>query len=152
MYRGINAITLDGKGRLAMPARYRAHFAGSAQSTWVVTIDTEETCLLMYPAQAWQVIEEKLQALPSFNPEARRIQRLLIGHATEIELDNNGRFLLPPLLREYASLEKKVMLIGQGNKFEIWEEALWLSKREQWLAQTPLSVETMPLEMQSLAL
>lgn len=148
MYRGINAITLDGKGRLAMPSRYRAH----ETLAWVATIDTEERCLLMYPAQTWLGIEEKLQALPSFNPEARRIQRLLIGHATEIELDNQGRFLLPALLREYASLEKKVMMIGQGNKFELWDEALWLLKREQWLEQKPLSAEAMPNEMKSLAL
>ena len=108
MFRGINSITVDSKGRLALPARYRDTFASADKSALVVTIDTEETCLLLYPLRIWQGIEEKLQALPSFNPTARRIQRLLIGHATDVELDAQTRFLVPPLLREYAHLEKKV--------------------------------------------
>ncbi|KTC84173.1 division/cell wall cluster transcriptional repressor MraZ [Legionella brunensis] len=135
MFRGINAITIDGKGRLAVPTRYRdALVGGNDKAPLVVTIDTEETCLLLYPAAQWQIIEDKLQSLPSFNAAARRIQRLLIGHATDVELDSNGRVLLPPLLRDYAHLDKRVVMIGQGNKFEVWDEALWQSRREKWLA------------------
>ncbi len=87
----------------------------------------------MYPLPEWEAIEEKIEALPSFNPTTRRIQRLLIGHATEVEVDANGRVLLPPPLREYARLGKKVVLIGQGKKFELWDEALWNERLDAWL-------------------
>src|SRR3990167_4083686 len=125
MFRGINAITIDAKGRLAVPVRYRDALSLSAKSestALVITIDTEEKCLLLYLAKDWLTIENKLQNLPSFNQATRRIQRLLIGHATDVELDSHGRLLLAPLLREYAELDKKIVMIGQGNKFEIWNE------------------------------
>ena len=126
MFRGINAINIDGKGRLAVPTRYREALSFAL----VLTIDPEEKCLLLYPASEWQVIEDNLQRLPSFNVAARRIQRLLIGHATDVALDSNGRVLLPPLLREYAQLDKRVVMIGQSNKFEVWDEAYWQSKED----------------------
>lgn len=129
MFRGINNVTLDSKGRFAVPVRYR----NALGDALVVTIDTDETCLLMYPAKEWQVIEEKLQKLPGFNPATRRIQRLLIGHATDIDLDANGRILLPAMLREYAKLAGNIVMIGQGNKFELWSEDNWQAMREQWL-------------------
>ena len=152
MFRGINSITIDGKGRLALPARYREEFTTRNQSSFVLTIDTEETCLLLYPAIEWQLIEDKLQNLPSFNPVARRIQRLLIGHATDVELDGSGRILLPPLLREHAQLNKKVVMIGQSNKFEVWNDELWQSKREQWLLEEAAAVSTLPEEMKTFSL
>jgi len=144
MFRGINSINLDSKGRLAIPARYREGLGEQV----VVTIDTEEACLLLYPILQWQTIEDGLQRLPSFNAAARRIQRLLIGHATDITLDGNGRTLLPPLLRDYASLDKKVVMIGQGNKFEIWDEAGWQAKRAVWLKEASSS-EGLPDELQT---
>jgi len=148
MFRGINAINIDGKGRLAVPTRNR----DALGSSLVLTIDTEETCLLLYPATQWQVIEDNLQRLPSFNVAARRIQRLLIGHATDVELDSNGRVLLPPILREYAHLDKRVVMIGQGNKFEVWDEFLWQSKREQWLADEASREGGLPDEMKTFSL
>jgi MraZ protein len=152
MFRGINAITIDAKGRLALPARYRDTIDQSTKTPLVVTIDTEEACLLMYPITQWQLIEEKIQQLPSFNPMARRIQRLLIGHATELELDANGRVLLPSLLREYANLDKKVVMIGQGNKFELWDDAKWFAKRQQWLTEDSNNLGQLPDEMGTLSL
>lgn len=152
MFRGINAIMIDGKGRLALPARYREAFIARNQLSFVVTIDTEETCLLLYPAIEWQLIESKLQSLPSFNPVARRIQRLLIGHATDVELDGSGRLLLPPLLREHAELAKKVVMIGQGNKFEVWNDELWQKKREQWLDEESAAISSLPEEMKTFSL
>ena len=125
MFRGINSITIDAKGRMAIPARYR----DLLDSAMVLTIDTEETCLLLYPVLEWQKIEASLQKLPSFNAAARRIQRLLIGHATDIDLDTQGRILLPQELRQYANLQKQAVLIGQGNKFEVWNDELWQQKR-----------------------
>lgn len=152
MFRGINAITIDVKGRLAMPTRYRDALSAEGKSALVVTIDTEETCLLLYTMAQWQIIEHKLQSLPSFNTAARRIQRLLIGHATEVELDGNGRLLLPTLLREYAKLDKRVVMIGQGNKFEVWDEGLWQRKREQWLEEEGSGEGGLPDEMKTFSL
>ena len=139
-------------GRLALPARYRDAFSEQNQHSFVLTIDTEETCLLLYPAEEWQLIEDKLQNLPSFNPVARRIQRLLIGHATDVELDSSGRILLPPLLREHAQLNKKVVMIGQGNKFEVWNDELWQAKRQQWLLEEATAINTLPEEMKTFSL
>ena len=85
------------------------------------------------------------------NARARRLQRLLIGHATEVELDSAGRILLPPPLREFADLDKRVILLGQGNKFELWNEVLWQDRREQWLTEDegdqPLSAELESLSL-----
>ncbi len=147
MYRGISAINLDEKGRIALPTRYRNEL-----DAVVVTIDTEETCLLMYRQSDWEDIEEKIEALPSFNPAARRVQRLLIGHATELNLDSNGRILLPQLLRDYAGLEKQVMLVGQGKKFEIWSASTWEARRNEWLNVSTTEAEALPVELQILSL
>lgn len=152
MFRGITAINIDGKGRLAVPTRYRDALGEQERSSLVVTIDTEETCLLLYPTVQWQVIEDNLQRLPSFNAAARRIQRLLIGHATDVELDGNGRVLLPQLLRDYAHLDKRVVMIGQGNKFEVWDDALWQSRREQWLMDEASREDGLPDEMKTFSL
>ncbi len=152
MFRGINAISIDSKGRMTVPTRYRDALNVEKNAPLVVTIDTEETCLLLYPAEEWQKIESKLQHLPSFNPQARRIQRLLIGHATDIEPDDNGRVLLPAVLRDYACLKKKVVMIGQGNKFEVWDEELWQQRREQWLAEETSVVDMLPEEMKDFSL
>lgn len=152
MFRGINAVLLDAKGRIAMPARYREQLQQGDVSQLVITIDTESPCLLLYPLSEWEIIEQKLQALPSFNQAARRIQRLLIGHATELELDGSGRILLPPLLREYAKLDKRVMLVGQGKKFELWDEQQWQLGRTNWLAEATSSGAELPADLMNLSL
>ncbi|MGD8347843.1 MAG: division/cell wall cluster transcriptional repressor MraZ [Gammaproteobacteria bacterium] len=132
-FRGVSNLSLDAKGRIVLPARYRERLAEICQSQLVVTIDTDQPCLLIYPLPEWESIEEKIEALPSFNPTTRRIQRLLIGHATEVEVNASGRLLLSNPLREYARLGSKVVLIGQGKKFELWDEALWNERMETWL-------------------
>jgi len=152
MFRGVNAINIDAKGRIIMPTRYRESLKGD-NGHIVITIDTEERCLLLYPFTAWEAIENKLTALPSFNSKARRIQRLLIGHATECELDKSGRILLPHLLREYAGLTKIAVLVGQGQKFELWDDALWQARREEWLSEESLLDDAqLPDELKSLSL
>ena len=151
MFRGVNQINLDAKGRMAMPARYRDQIADCCENELVVTIDTEARCLLLYPLPEWELIEKKLEALPSFNPAARRIQRLLIGHATDIELDASGRLLLPAPLREYAMLDKKLVIMGQGRKFEIWSEELWNAQRDNYLAESD-QTQGLPDELQTLSL
>jgi len=152
MFRGLTAINLDTKSRLAMPMKYREQLNTLCAARLIITIDTEQCCLLLYPLNQWQVIEEKISTLPSFNSAARRIQRLLLGHATEIELDANGRFILPATLRDYAELKKKIMLVGQGNKFEIWDDATWRKCRDAWLAKPLKDEDSLPLELETLSL
>jgi MraZ protein len=152
MFRGISALNLDAKGRLAIPTKYREPLKASCDGQLIVTIDTEQPCLLLYPLGEWQTIEAKLANLPSFNPTARRIQRLLIGHATDVELDGNGRLILPATLREYAGLDKKAVLLGQGKKFEIWSEATWQASRDEWLADPLDLADVLPEQLETLSL
>ena len=135
-FRGVSNLSLDAKGRIVLPARYRERLVEISDSQLVITIDTDQPCLLIYPLNEWELIEEKIEALPSFNPTTRRIQRLLIGHATDTEVDTNGRMLLSNPLREYAQLGKKVVLIGQGKKFELWDEVLWNQRMGEWLVDS----------------
>ena len=138
---------MDAKGRMAIPTKIRESLASFCDGRIVVTAHTEERCLLVYPESQWQEILPKIESLPSFNKMARRAQRLLIGYATPLEMDGNGRILVPPTLREYASLEKKLMLVGQGKKFELWSENSWFD----WLDGAD-DDEDMPEEMRNLSL
>ncbi|MEL7399336.1 MAG: division/cell wall cluster transcriptional repressor MraZ [Pseudomonadota bacterium] len=151
MFRGLHTINLDAKGRLAIPTKYRDPLAALCGARLVATIDTEERCLLIYPVNEWEEIQAKIEALPSFNPVARRIQRLLIGHATDLELDGSGRVLLPQPLREYAGLEKESVLVGQGKKLELWSKAQWQSRRDDYLDMVS-DPDQLPDELQSLSL
>jgi transcriptional regulator MraZ len=155
VFRGITAINLDTKGRLAIPVRYREPVIQAANKSnfqFVITIDTETSCLLLYPTTEWEVIEQKLQALSSFNQASRRIQRLLLGHATELEMDSAGRVLIPQLLRDYAKLTKHVILVGQGKKFELWDETSWNEHREMWLSEEAHAKGDLPDEIKNLVL
>jgi MraZ protein len=125
VFRGANAISLDAKGRLTMPSRYRDEFMARCNGQLIVTIDAIDPCLCVYPLNEWELIEAKLRELPSLREENRRLQRLLIGNAVDLELDGAGRFLVPPRLREYAGLDKRAVLVGQLNKFQLWDEAAW---------------------------
>ncbi|MBA1146111.1 division/cell wall cluster transcriptional repressor MraZ [Ectothiorhodospiraceae bacterium WFHF3C12] len=151
MFRGVTHINLDAKGRMAFPSRYREKLVSYCDGQLVVTVDRDH-CLLVYPLPDWEVIEQKLVRLPSLNRQARRLQRLLIGHATECQLDGNGRILLPPPLREFAGLDKKTVLIGQGNKFELWDEDTWAQNRDAWLAEAAEEDGELSEELESLSL
>jgi MraZ protein len=151
MFRGVTAITLDAKGRLAVPTRYRERLHQCCASQLVITVD-KDRCLLLYPEPEWVEIERKLKALPSFNKAARTLQRLYIGHAQEVEMDAQGRILLAPELREFAHMERRVALVGQGNKFELWDQDTWNSKRDQWLAEVDLESLDLPADVGSLSL
>ena len=151
MFRGLQHINMDAKGRLAMPARQREPLLSHCQGQIVVTIDTQSKCLAIYPLPEWERIEQDIQGLPALKPAVKRFQRLMLGYATDLELDGNGRLLLPQSLREYAQLEKKLVLVGQGNKLELWSEALWLAEREQALLDSGPEIE-LPEELMSLTL
>jgi MraZ protein len=132
MFKGIHNINLDGKGRLTVPTKYRNTITDQVNGNMVVTIDSEDKCLLLYTSEAWNPIQKKINNLPSFNQNARRIQRLLVGHAEDVEMDNNGRILLSKPLRVFAEMAKKITMIGQGNKFEIWSDDIWQARVNKW--------------------
>ncbi|MBT0720091.1 transcriptional regulator MraZ [Tatumella sp. TA1] len=131
MFRGANPVNIDSKGRLTIPTRYREQLYAESDGNMVCTIDLHQPCLLLYPLPEWERIERKLAGLSAMNPAERRIQRLLLGHATESQLDNAGRLLLSAPLRAHATLTKHIMLVGQYNKFELWDEHTWYDQVKQ---------------------
>jgi MraZ protein len=118
---------MDPKGRMAIPTRIRDQLAASCGGRLVVTAHTEDRCLLVYPEPEWLMLVPQIEALPSFNKVSQRVKRILIGYASTLEIDSNGRVLVPPTLREYAGIDKKMMLVGQGKKLELWSEESWLA-------------------------
>ncbi|HRJ51658.1 MAG TPA: division/cell wall cluster transcriptional repressor MraZ [Candidatus Thiothrix moscowensis] len=142
MFRGISHITVDTKGRLAMPTKYRDVIAEIAGGQIVITVDHTDKCLLVYPMDQWVKVEKTLMSLPNMNRRVRNMQRLILGYAAELELDAQGRVLLPAPLREYAGLDKRVVLVGQANKFELWDADGWDAAREAWLLEAQEDSET----------
>lgn len=151
MFRGISKLALDSKGRIAIPTRYRERLQEMCASHLVITVD-RDNCLLIYPLNEWLPVEEKLNNLPAFNRTARSFQRLYLGHATELDMDTQGRVLLPAELREYADLQKQVVLVGQGNKFELWDEEAWGRTRGACLEDVSLDSDQLPPELESFSL
>jgi len=151
VFRGVTILNIDAKGRMAVPTKYRDRLQSTADGQLVVTLDMSDPCLLIYPVTEWEDIERKLVRLPSLNKQAARLKRLLLGHASEVELDSHGRILLPPALRELVNLEKRIILLGQGNKFEVWNEQTWNDRRDEWLQETDLD-DGLSDELESLSL
>jgi len=144
VFRGATAINLDSKGRLSIPTRYRETLSDECEGQMVCTIDLHQPCLLLYPLPEWEKIEYKLSQLSSMNPVERRVQRLLLGHASECQMDGAGRLLIASTLRQHASLTKEIMLVGQFNKFELWNEPMWYQQVKEDIesekaTQLPLS-------------
>ncbi len=149
MFRGATKVTLDAKGRLAIPTRYRERLASRCENQLVATVDKDH-CLLIYPLPDWEEIERKLVRLPSLQKRAREMQRIMLGYATEVDLDSHGRILLSQELREFAGLDRSSVLIGQGHKFELWDEPRWNEKRDAWLNADDDG--DLPPELESLSL
>ena len=134
MFRRINPINLDAKGRIALPAKYRDRVTDRCDGHMVLTVHPFDRCLLLYPLTDWEVIEAQVNALPnSTSRQARRLQHLMVGYATELDLDAANRLLLPAMHRDHAELDKRLILVGQGQKFEVWNEARWTSMTEAYL-------------------
>ncbi len=150
MFTGGNTVNLDAKGRLALPVRYRSDLLSRCDGQVVVTVHNDH-CLMMYPRPDWDEIERKLVRLPNQNRRTRTLQRMFLGHASELEMDKNGRVLLPPRLREFANLGKRVVLVGLVNKFEIWNEEAWEKDCAEWLARSG-DEGNMPDSLESLTL
>lgn len=124
VFRGVAQLSLDSKGRLAVPSRYREALMVRCAGRLVITADFDK-CLLIYPQSDWEPIQQKLMGLSSLNPRIRGLQRQLVGYAEDIEMDAAGRVLVSSALREFAALEKNVVLVGQDNKFELWDKEKW---------------------------
>ncbi len=137
-FRGINSINMDTKGRLAIPKRYRESIEEASDGQLIATIDLHSPCLLIYTKNEWEVIERKLMSLPNMDPQSRMVQRLLLGHASDIEMDSQGRMLLPASLRDHAKLGKNLVLLGQGNKFELWPQETWDASRAEMIESVSL--------------
>ena len=128
MLNGVNKLTLDDKGRVAIPSRYRDYLINECDGRLVITLNNEQR-LIIYPMSAWEVAEKKLSALSDFKKAEAKVKRLYLGHAQDCNMDKNGRINIPPYLREKTKLGKQIVLMGVGNKFEIWEENNWI---EEW--------------------
>jgi MraZ protein len=124
VFRGVAQLNLDSKGRLAVPARHRDALVERCAGHLVITADADR-CLLVYPLPDWELIQQKLEGLSNLDPRVRELQRRLIGFAVDVDMDGVGRVLIAPALRQYAQLEKNVVLVGQGKKFEIWNQENW---------------------------
>ena len=134
MFRGASTLNMDAKGRIAIPTRYRDELSREHAGNLVMTVNnTRERCLWLYTMQEWEEVERKVVELPSFSSQAQFLKRLLIGYATDCEVDASGRIRISAPLIEFAGLNKRVVMIGQGNKFELWDEELWKSKCNEWL-------------------
>jgi MraZ protein len=135
MFRGSSPITLDSKNRITIPTRYREELFADCQGKMVCTVDFQQPCLLLYPLPEWEEIELKLCGLSSMNPQERALQQVLLGNASECDIDKSGRLLINGPLRQHASLDKNIMLVGQLKKFEIWNEQAWQSQMQQSIAK-----------------
>jgi MraZ protein len=152
MFKGASALNLDSKGRFAMPTMHREPLLGRSSGRLVITVNnTRERCLWVYPQDEWERVEKKVVALPSFDAAAQSLKRFLIGYATDCEMDSASRIRIPAPLREFAALEKHIVLIGQGNKFEIWDEHQWKASCEKWLTAQS-GEERLSVELESLSL
>jgi MraZ protein len=148
VFRGISQLNLDVKGRLAVPARHRDALLERCAGHLVITADADR-CLLVYPLPDWELIQQKLESLSNLDPRVRELQRRLIGFAVDVDMDGAGRVLIAPALREYAQLDKAVVLVGQGKKFELWNKDNW----EQLLSgAAPLRAGNLPSELEGFSL
>jgi MraZ protein len=149
MFQGVTALNLDTKGRLAIPSRHRDSLVHASEGQIVLTAHPHR-CILLYPAGAWAPIRDKVLAASSLDPNSAAIKRTLVGNARDEALDSAGRILIPPELREFARLDKKVMLAGQGSHFEIWSDAGWAKEQEK--AALIFETGQVPSDLEDLAL
>ncbi len=148
MFQGATSLSLDAKGRMAVPARHRDALVKAAEGHLVLTAHPHR-CLLLYPAPAWEPIRAKILAAPSLEAQSAKLRRLLVGFAVDLEMDSAGRLLVAPELRQYAGLEKDVWLVGQGSHFELWSDAGWKQQQEEIFA---LGDKLLPPGLENLSL
>jgi len=147
MFQGAVALSLDAKGRIAIPARHRDALVPDGAP--LVLTAHPHRCLLVYPQTAWQPISQQIAAMPGLDPRTAALKRLLVGFAQTETLDAAGRALVAPSLRQWAGLEKSLWLVGQGSHFELWSDEGW---QKQQMAMLALDGDALPPGFESLAL
>jgi MraZ protein len=135
VFRGFSSVSIDNKGRLAVPSRFRERLTSIAGGCLVQTLSPLDRTIWLYPITEWEVIENKLAILSDFDKQSRRAKQMMRGYATDCQLDSQGRILLSQELREYAGINRQAVILGQGNKFEVWDQGSWQQQRDQWLEQ-----------------
>jgi MraZ protein len=135
VFRGFSAVSIDSKGRLAVPSRFRERLTSIAGGCLVQTLSPLDRTIWLYPVTEWELIENKLAVLSDFDKQSRRAKQMMRGYATDCQLDTQGRILLSQELREYAGIKRQAVILGQGNKFEIWDQSSWHAQRDSWLDQ-----------------
>ena len=135
MFRGFSAVSIDDKGRMAIPVRFRERLTAVADGCLVQTLNPLDRSIWLYSLPDWELIETKLAELSDFDKQSRRAKQMMRGYANDCQLDTQGRILIPQELRDYAQLHKQAVILGQGNKFEIWNQSSWEQQRDQWLSQ-----------------
>jgi len=147
MFQGETAITVDDKGRLAIPTAYRDEVARGGNRLVVTYNPYEAGCLWLYPEAEWQRVRDQVNALPNAKRVHRNLQLKLVGAATLVEPDGNGRILLPPTHRAAAGLEKKVVLLGMGSKFELWSEQAHAAQVQSTIGEDEVSDAMLELRL-----
>jgi MraZ protein len=130
-FHGAAVITLDAKGRVAIPTRHRSALLEDAET--LVLSAHPEGCVLIYPESAWEPVRARVEAFPAFHPQASWWKRLLLGFEEHVAPDTSGRVLLSAALRQHAKLEREAMMVGQGRYFELWDSGVWAAKLGQAL-------------------
>ena len=150
MFRGNSVVNMDAKGRVGVPVRYRETLAAVCDGQVVVTIG-QGGCLNVVPTPEWDNFQAEIGKMSSLIPRAGRLQHMYVGNARDIEIDSNGRFLIPPELREHAQLGKKVVMVGQMSRLELWDQERWNLQLEKWIAEEAAEVD-LPDELKSLSI
>lgn len=150
MARGSYIVSIDAKGRMSIPTKLRDGLQRVSDGQLVVTVSPTGECLWLYTLLAWEAVERKLVSLPTLNQQARKLRRMLIGHADDCDMDGSGRILVPAHLREYAQISKKAVLVGQGDKYEIWDEAHWEAHRNEMLT-VEMDESSLPAELETMS-
>ena len=144
MFQGSSNINMDAKGRINIPAKYRDGLVTACENRVVITASTQDRCAALYPEPEWLKLRPQIEALSSYG-QSVRAKRLLLGLACELEIDGNGRISIPETLREYGEFDKKLVLVGQGKKFEIWDEKRWSALFEDNGGDIPDELLNLPL-------
>ena len=144
MFRGLSKLNINAGGRIAIPTKYRDEINAEHEGQMILTVDHGVRCLVLYPMAKWLDTEQALMGLPNLSETVREMKRLILGHATDVEMDGQGRIMVPAPLREYAEIDKKVSMIGQGDKFEIWSDSAWSNGRDEWVKAAPVNIQNDP--------
>jgi MraZ protein len=147
MFQGETAVTLDDKGRVAIPAAYRDLVARAGNRLVATYNPFEHGCLWLFPQQEWERVRDEVAALPSVKAVHRNLQMKLVGAAAHLEPDANGRVTLPGSQRAASGIEKRAVLLGMGNKFELWSEQAHLAKIRETIDEAAITEDMLELRL-----